>query len=115
VFSLLALRKSLKRKVASARRSRAALPVHTQGSVTTAAAAAGSCALAACATGSRATVLALGCGDAEACRLRALGLCEGASVSVVEARNCMLLDVRGARLALGSALTAGITVLPLQS
>ena len=105
MFSFLALRKSLKRKAAataaSAERSDAAV--------------AGSCLLAACTTGSRATVLAVRCGDAEACRLRALGLCEGASVSVVEARNGMLLDVRGARLALGSAITAGITVLPLQS
>jgi len=73
---------------------------------------AGSCSLAACASGARATVLAMGCGDAEACRLRALGLCEGASVSVVEKRHCMLLDVRGSRLALGAAITAGITVLP---
>jgi Fe2+ transport system protein FeoA len=55
------------------------------------------------------------CGEAEACRLRALGLCEGASVSVLEApRHCTLLDVRGSRLALGSALSAAITVLPLQ-
>ena len=73
---------------------------------------AGSCPLAACASGARATVLAMGCGDAEACRLRALGLCEGASVSVVEKRHCMLLEVRGARLALGASITAGITVLP---
>jgi len=73
---------------------------------------AGSCTLAACASGARATVLAMGCGDAEACRLRALGLCEGASVSVVEKRHCMLLEVRGARLALGASITAGITVLP---
>jgi len=54
----------------------------------------------------------MACGEAEACRLRALGLCEGASVSVVDRRHCMLLEVRGARLALGAALTAGITVLP---
>jgi Fe2+ transport system protein FeoA len=75
----------------------------------------GACALAACAAGSRATVLEMRCGEAEACRLRALGLCEGASVSVVDSRHCMLLEVRGARLALGAALTAGITVLPAQS
>jgi len=71
------------------------------------------CTLASCAAGSRATVLEVRCGEAEACRLRALGLCEGASVSVVESRHCMLLEVRGARLALGAALTAGITVLPV--
>jgi Fe2+ transport system protein FeoA len=75
----------------------------------------GACVLASCATGSRATVLSLGCSDADACRLRALGLCEGASVSVVDARNCMLLEVRGTRLALGAAITAGITVQPLTS
>jgi len=56
----------------------------------------------------------MACGEVEACRLRALGLCEGASVSVVDRRHCMLLEVRGARLALGAALTAGITVLPTQ-
>jgi hypothetical protein len=33
-------------------------------------------------------------------------------VSVVDARHAMVLDVRGTRLALGSALTAGITVQP---
>jgi Fe2+ transport system protein FeoA len=76
---------------------------------------AAACPLAACATGARATVLEVRCGEAEACRLRALGLCEGASVSVVDARHSMLLEVRGARLALGQAITAGITVLPLQS
>ena len=75
----------------------------------------GACALASCAAGSRATVLEMRCGEAEACRLRTLGLCEGASVSVVDSRHCMLLEVRGARLALGAALTAGITVLPAQS
>ncbi len=75
----------------------------------------GACLLASCATGSRATVLSLGCGEADACRLRALGLCEGASVSVVDARHCMLLEVRGTRLALGAAITAGITVQPLTS
>jgi Fe2+ transport system protein FeoA len=40
-------------------------------------------------------------------------LCEGTDVSVIDARHAMLLDVRGTRLALGSALTAGITVQPI--
>ena len=71
------------------------------------------CALSAWLAGARATVLSVGCGDAEACRLRALGLCEGASVDVVRARGCTLLEVRGARLAVGSAIAAGITVLPV--
>jgi Fe2+ transport system protein FeoA len=74
-----------------------------------------SCALAACAPGARATVLALCCGDQEACRLRALGLSEGVSVDVVDARHAMLVDVRGTRIALGRALTAGITVQPIAS
>ncbi len=70
------------------------------------------CQLSACLAGVRATILAVHCDDVDACRLRALGLCEGASVQVVRARDCTLLEVRGARLALGSALASGITVLP---
>jgi Fe2+ transport system protein FeoA len=73
----------------------------------------GSCPLASCATGARATVLELCCGHAEACRLRALGFSEGTQVDVVDARHAMLLDVRGTRIALGRALTAGITVQPI--
>ncbi len=72
------------------------------------------CTLSQCRPGSRATVLGLDdCGSDEACRLRALGLCEGTAVSIVDSRHAMVLDVRGTRLALGSALTAGITVQPL--
>ena len=70
------------------------------------------CRLGDCVAGASATVVSLGCGENEACRLRELGLMEGASVSVVDARHCMLLDVRGSRLALSPAITAGITVLP---
>jgi Fe2+ transport system protein FeoA len=44
-----------------------------------------------------------------------LGLCEGTDVSVIDSRHAMLLDVRGTRIALGSALTAGITVQPLSA
>lgn len=68
------------------------------------------CALSACQSGSQATVVDIGCSPDEACRLRALGVCEGASISVIDARHCMVLDVRGTRLALGNALTSGITV-----
>ncbi len=68
------------------------------------------CPLANCAPGSQATVVGLGCSLDEGCRLRALGLYEGSQVCVVEARHCMLVDVRGTRLALGNDLTAGITV-----
>jgi Fe2+ transport system protein FeoA len=70
------------------------------------------CRLGDCRTGASATVVSLGCGENEACRLRELGLMEGASINVVDARQCMLLDVRGSRLALSPAITAGITVLP---
>lgn len=70
------------------------------------------CPLSSCAPGSRATILEVRCGDAEACRLRALGLCEGASVSVVRSRDCTLLEVHGSRLAVGSSIAAGIMVLP---
>ena len=58
-------------------------------------------------------VVEVKCGDQEACRLRALGLCEGAQVNVVDARNALLLEVRGTRIALGRALGAGITVRPI--
>jgi Fe2+ transport system protein FeoA len=70
------------------------------------------CRLGDCLKGASATVVSLGCGENEACRLRELGLMEGASINVVDARQCMLLDVRGSRLALSPAITAGITVLP---
>jgi Fe2+ transport system protein FeoA len=71
------------------------------------------CSLAACAAGSRATVVDIDSSPEEACRLRALGLCEGTDVSVIETRHAMLIDVRGTRLALGAALIAGITVQPI--
>ena len=70
------------------------------------------CRLGDCLKGASATVVSLGCGENEACRLRELGLMEGASINVIDARQCMLLDVRGSRLALSPAITAGITVLP---
>ena len=70
------------------------------------------CRLGDCVSGASATVVSLGCGENEACRLRELGLMEGASINVVDARHCMLLDVRGSRFALSPAITAGITVLP---
>ncbi len=63
-------------------------------------------------TGSSATVVAIACGERDACRLRALGVYEGAQVSVIDKRHCLLVDVRGTRLALGTDLAEGITVLP---
>ncbi|MBV9774651.1 MAG: FeoA domain-containing protein [Gemmatimonadetes bacterium] len=75
----------------------------------------GACPLAACATGCRAAVLQMECAGDEANRLRNMGLFEGACVTVVDSRNGMLLDVKGARLALGAALASAIRVLPLGS
>jgi Fe2+ transport system protein FeoA len=49
----------------------------------------------------------------EAHRLRGLGLFEGTTVRVLDSRNGMLLEVKGARLALGQALARAITVLPI--
>ena len=89
------------------------LPVLADSVTSAATAAPVACALSACIAGSRATILEVRCGDAEACRLRALGLCEGASVDVVRSRDCTLLEVRGARLAIGAGIAAGITVLPV--
>jgi Fe2+ transport system protein FeoA len=71
------------------------------------------CALNACRAGTRATVVDIECSGDEACRLRAIGLCEGTAVNVIDARDAMLLEVRGTRLAIGSALSAGITVRPV--
>ena len=53
------------------------------------------------------------CEGGEACRLRNLGLYEGACVRILDAQDGLLLEVRGARLALGASLAASITVLPL--
>jgi ferrous iron transport protein A len=94
------------------RQASSSLPVLAD-TTTPAATAPVACALSACIAGSRATILEVRCGDAEACRLRALGLCEGASVDVVRSRDCTLLEVRGARLAIGAGIAAGITVLPV--
>ena len=73
------------------------------------------CPLAQCTRGSRAAVLRMDCEGSEACRLRNLGLYEGACVTVLDAQDGLLLEVRGARLALGATLAAAITVLPLSS
>lgn len=71
------------------------------------------CPLAQCARGSRAAVLRMDCEGAEACRLRNLGLYEGACVRVVDAQDGLVLEIRGSRVALGAALASAITVLPL--
>ena len=73
------------------------------------------CPLAACAAGCQAAVLRMECDQREAHRLRGLGLFEGTCVRVLDSRNGMLLEVKGARLALGRGLAHAITVLPLGS
>ncbi len=55
------------------------------------------------------------CEHGEAGRLRNLGLFEGACVTVLDRQDGLLLEVRGARLALGATLASAITVLPLGS
>ena len=92
----------------------ASIPLPTLQSPSSAAAQT-TCALNVCPAGTRVTVVDIECSGDEACRLRALGFCEGTSVKVIDARDAMLLEVRGTRLALGSALTAGITVRPFNS
>jgi len=57
-------------------------------------------------------VVCLSCPAPDAARLRSLGLYEGARVGVVDTRSGVLVDVRGARLALGWKVVAAITVLP---
>mgnify|MGYP006145191493 CR=1 FL=1 len=58
-------------------------------------------------------MLRMDCEGTEACRLRNLGLYEGACVRVVDAQDGLVLEIRGSRVALGAALASSITVLPL--
>lgn len=71
------------------------------------------CPLADCVRGHRAVVVRVDCDAADACRLRALGVYEGARVDVVDSRNGLLLQVRGSRIALGAAVAAAIAVIPV--
>lgn len=71
------------------------------------------CSLLALPAGARARVVCVGCPFADAQRLRALGVYEGASVGVIAHRGGLLLDVRGSRLALDAAVATAITALPL--
>ena len=73
----------------------------------------GACPLAACATGCRAAVVRMDCEHGEAHRLRGMGLFEGTTVRILDSRNGMLLEVKGAKVALGQALARAITVLPI--
>ncbi|HUO52173.1 MAG TPA: FeoA family protein [Gemmatimonadaceae bacterium] len=71
------------------------------------------CALSTCAAGGHALVVRVECSHHDACRLRALGVYEGARVRIVDTRHGLILDVRGSRLALGRSLARLISVLPL--
>ena len=75
----------------------------------------GACALSACPKGCSAVVLSVRCPAGDACRLRALGIFEGARVAVVGTRPGMLIEVRGTRLALGATLAATVGVMPLDA
>ena len=70
------------------------------------------CPLGSCATGTRATVMFLDCSPRDALRLRAMGVCEGSDVGVVDNRNGVVLDVHGSRLALDRSLAMSIAVRP---
>lgn len=71
------------------------------------------CALVTCRAGVRSVVVALRCDAREACRLRTLGLIEGASVTVVDCQHGLLLEVRGARVAISAAIASLVNVRPL--
>ncbi|HYD51256.1 MAG TPA: FeoA domain-containing protein [Gemmatimonadaceae bacterium] len=71
------------------------------------------CPLVDCARGNCAVVVRVDCNASDACRLRALGVYEGARVDVVDSRNGLLLQVRGSRIALGAAVAAAIAVIPV--
>ena len=71
------------------------------------------CPLAACRAGERSVVTALSCEAAEACRLRSMGVMEGARVTVLDRRHGLLLEVRGARVAISASIAALVNVRPL--
>lgn len=75
----------------------------------------GICTLAACVSGSDAMVLQMRCASPDACRLRSLGVFEGALVSIVDDRNGRLLDVRGSRLAMDEHTAHSILVRPVEA
>lgn len=75
----------------------------------------GICTLATCNIGSDAMVLQMRCASPDACRLRSLGVFEGALVSIVDARNGRLLAVRGSRLAVDEGTAHSILVRPVEA
>ena len=68
------------------------------------------CVLSSCPIGCHARVVDVSDTMADACQLRAMGMCEGADVHVIDSQHNMLLDVRGTRLALSAMITEAITV-----
>ena len=72
-----------------------------------------SCPLTALPAGMRAMILGIGCPLADASRLRALGVFEGARVGIVGHRGGLLLDVHGGRLALDLHAASTIVAIPL--
>ncbi len=68
------------------------------------------CVLSSCPIGCHVRVVDVSGTMADACQLRALGMCEGVDVHVIDSQDVMLLDVRGTRLALGTMITEMITV-----
>ena len=70
-------------------------------------------ALADCAIGRNAVIVDVSASAGDACRLRALGVFEGAEVRVVGTRPGLLIEVRGTRLVLGTELAATVGVRPL--
>jgi Fe2+ transport system protein FeoA len=60
--------------------------------------------------GTSVRVVRLSCTAADAARLRVLGLFEGAQVRIIDRGSGLLLDVCGARLAVGHTLAAEIMV-----
>lgn len=70
------------------------------------------CPLASCPIGFCALIVGFACPVPEARRLRALGVFEGARVNIVDTRSGVLLDVRGSRLALDTAVARAILVRP---
>lgn len=74
------------------------------------------CALSACAvSGGAAVIVQMRCASPDACRLRTLGVYEGARVTIVDGRNGLLLDVRGSRLAIDRRTAESILVQPQEA
>ena len=60
-------------------------------------------------------MVGLECPLADAARLRVLGVFEGAQVCIVDRRGGLLLDVRGSRLALDTAIAMTIMAASVQA